>query len=92
MNSDLIEMESGKSCFPTLKEAQNIPWQINHPPEGIAYRLQGDKNGIEIYRSSPNFRRCVALFGPMNSGADLFVKSIPADLFDSEYFGPGYYD
>lgn len=92
MNSDLMEIESGSSDFPTLKEAANIPWRIIHPPDGVDYRLQGEKTGIEIYRSSPNFRRCVELFGPMNDGADLFVKSIPADLFDSEYFGPGYYD
>lgn len=92
MNSDLIEMDSGKADFPTYKEAQNIPWQINHAPQGNSYRLQGDKVCIEIYKSSPNFGQCIELFGLMNSGEDKFVKTIPADLYDSEYFGPVHYD
>jgi hypothetical protein len=92
MNGVLIELESNGSDFPTLKESEAIPWRISHMPEGLAYTLQGDKEHTEVFRSSPNFKRCVELFGPMNDGVDLFVKSVPADLCDSEYFGPGYYD
>lgn len=92
MNVVLLELESNGSDFPTLKESEAIPWRIMHFPTSLTYTLQGDKEHFEIFRSSPNFKRCAELFGPMNDGVDLFVKSVPADLCDSEYFGPGYYD
>lgn len=92
MNVALIDLESTGSDFPTLKESEAIPWRISHAAEGREYILQGDRERTEIFRSSPNFKRCAELFGPMTDGVDLFVKSVPADLCDSEYFGPGYYD
>lgn len=92
MNVVLLELESNGSDFPTLKQSEVIPWRIMHSPTSLTYTLQGDKEHFVIFRSSPNFKRCAELFGPMNDGVDLFVKSVPADLCDSEYFGPGYYD
>lgn len=87
MNQQLLTRDE-LNDFPTTSQDTDT-WTIEHWPDSDVYKLWS--NGVmplDIYRSSPNFEKCRKLFGEGTVGRDITAKTIPADLYDDEFFGP----
>lgn len=88
---DINELESSRHDFKTLSEWKKLRWTVDRYPLNICYSINGESSRLEIFPSSPNFNDAVRLFGQSDIGGELVLKSLPAELYDSVWFGADFY-